>query len=289
MPTRGKGRRLDKGWPGRDARRLLDALAADGAHPAREDLREGFLAVSAARNGVTCIIANTPRAAGDELVARNLAVWSGTGAGRRLSLLPEGSAFARRLAAAPGSDPFAAQHRSLASKSFCATEAPVIVDDRESPIAWLARRRGAKGTAFLAPAQVEAGERFARDVTIALLRPRVTSNWSGAAGVGGQGPQEIQVCDLAIAARQRLDRAAAAVGPELNGLLVDICGFQKGLELVERERSWPPRAAKVVLRIALDRLASHYGLSSEARGPRATGRLQSWGAADFRPVIESEG
>ena len=38
--------------PGRDARRLLAALAQEGAAPARTDLRAGFLVVAAPRNGI---------------------------------------------------------------------------------------------------------------------------------------------------------------------------------------------------------------------------------------------
>lgn len=268
---------------GRDARRLLSALAQEGAGPARADLRDGFYVVAAPRNGVTAIIANTPIAAGDDLVALSLARRS-THLPPRLELTGEGASLARRLAAPPGIAPHRAQHGDFVMRALEPGARPVLVDAAESPLGWLARRRGREGAPFLSAAHVEAGERFRRDVEIAQIRQRVTSDWSGAVGSGRRGPQDLNVSDLAIAARQRLERVAEAVGAELNNLLLDICGLQKGLELVERERSWPPRAAKVVLKIALDRLASHYGLSPQACGPDR-GRVRRWGATDYRPNI----
>ena len=268
---------------GRGALRLLNALVCDGALPGRTDLRDGFLVVAAPRNGVTSVIANVAVACGEELVAANLARWS-LDAPRRLHILPEGAAAARRIAAE--ADPFATQHRSLVIRAVEPGGAALTLDERESPLAWLGRRKGRKGEAFLTPVQLSAGERFGGDVNLAQILPRVTSDWSGAPSSGGRAPNRLDVGDLAIAARQRLDRAASAVGTELNGLLIDVCGFQKSLGLVERERAWPARSAKVVLRIALDRLAAHYGLSSEARGPDRAGGVRQWGAGDYRPTID---
>ena len=89
--------------------------------------------------------------------------------------------------------------------------------------------------------------------------------------------------DLALAARQRVDAALQAVGPEFSGLLMDVCGFLKGLELVESERHWPRRSGRIVLELALGHLARHYGIG--ARPAPASAPMRHWGAADYRPSL----
>ncbi|ATQ70450.1 DUF6456 domain-containing protein [Methylosinus trichosporium] len=159
-----------------------------------------------------------------------------------------------------------------------------MVNEGESPLAWLARRKDRDGRPFLAPEQVEAGERFRRDMTQAQLLQRVTADWEASAGRAG-GVGGAPVAEVAIDARRRVSRAFDAVGPDLAGLVADVCGYLKGLELVESERGWPHRSAKVVLKIALERLALHYGLGGEARGPERARRLLHWGAEDYRPQL----
>jgi hypothetical protein len=128
------------------------------------------------------------------------------------------------------------------------------------------------------------------DYTYAALTPRTTASYSGTAGSRrGNGNDAAHLGDTVLAARQRVARALAAVGPELAGVLVDVCCHLKGLEEAEKQEGWPQRSGKVVLQIALTRLARHYGLISET-GPLSSlrRRLQHWGAADYRPRVEGE-
>lgn len=162
----------------------------------------------------------------------------------------------------------------------------IRVNVAESPLGWLSTRRGPDGKPFLEPAAIEAGERLRADFTRGAMMPGITSSWGALLGARGGPPgRGGELNDAAIAARLRVERALAAVGPELSGVLVDVCCFLKGLEQVEAERRWPPRSAKIVLVLALSRLAAHYGLESEARGPDRPGRLRHAGADDYRPSI----
>ncbi|WP_244530891.1 DUF6456 domain-containing protein [Pseudoxanthobacter soli] len=166
--------------------------------------------------------------------------------------------------------------------------ADVVLDIAESPLGWLSRRPGRDGRPLLSSAQVEAGERLRLDFTRGGLMPRVTQAWQAggaraARRSGGRGTAG-ELGDAALDARARFNRAVSAVGPELGGVLTDVCCFLKGLETVEAERGWPVRSAKIVLALALSRLAAHYGLSEAARGPEAA-RMRSWGAEGYRPEI----
>jgi Domain of unknown function (DUF6456) len=183
--------------------------------------------------------------------------------------------------------PFRAQHGTLAEKRLDGRGASVTVDLDENPVAALARRVAKGGEPWLKPHASEAAERLRRDFEVGRLQPRVTANWSASVSSGrrSDGAGLADLTDMALAARLRFDRAMRAVGPELSGVLVDVCCFLKGLETVERERRWPARSAKLVLRIALEGLARHYGLTATATGRPASGKLRHWGTDDYRPEI----
>lgn len=178
---------------------------------------------------------------------------------------------------------FRAQHLDISTRDLT-TEAgvsQVIVNDSESPLAWLARRKGRDGRAMIGQDQFIAGERLRADFTRGHLSPRVTSSWSGIGRTRGSGGGAGEMTDLIVASRQRVRLALEASGPEFSGLLLDVCCFLRGLEDVERERGWPARSAKVVLQLALDRLARHYGLRSEMRGNESAA-IRTWLADDAR-------
>lgn len=181
---------------------------------------------------------------------------------------------------APDIAPERARHLALSRRQI-ATETgrrDVVVDEGESPLVWLSRRQGRDGRALIEPHQLQAGEHLRRDFTMAHLMPRTTSDWSSPLSSSGFNPDACAT-DTMIAARQHVHRALDAVGPELSGLLVDVCCFLKRLEDVERERQWPARSAKVVLQLALTQLARHYGYRARVKGA-ARPAIRTWLAED---------
>lgn len=171
-------------------------------------------------------------------------------------------------------------------------DAPSINLD-ESPLAWLARRKDKDGRPLLSDAEVNAGERLRADFTFAQMTPRVTANWSNLTGESGRrrgAPGHgIEMADHVVAARERVRLALAAVGPELAGVLIDVCCFLKGLEVTEKASGWPQRTGRIVLTIALRHLARHYGYVAAPPNVNASrARPNHWGTPDYRPKISAE-
>lgn len=171
-----------------------------------------------------------------------------------------------------------------------ATPSEAVARTEESPLAWLAKRTDANGQPMISADALAAGERLRADFTAAQMTPRVTAHWDGLAQSGkkrrGPGRDPAALSDTALAAKQRLDKALQSVGPELAGLLLDVCCFLIGLEQVESQRGWPRRSAKVILKIALARLAAHYGYGPA--GPRGPLPILQAGTADYRPKISAD-
>jgi hypothetical protein len=176
-----------------------------------------------------------------------------------------------------GADPYSAQHQLLRLRPMRdegGEETSVIVNEGESPLGWL-HARGA-----IDHIQLQAGERLRRDYTLAQLEPRVCIDLSAPVVLGSGHINAAFVSDTALAAKQRFSKAMSAVGPGLSNLLFDVCCALKGLEAAEKSQGWPRRSGKVVLAIALGRLAAHYGI--HAAPQRA--RLRSWSAgAELAP------
>lgn len=132
----------------------------------------------------------------------------------------------------------------------------VTVNLAESPLGWLYARK------MVSERQFEAGERLRTDYETAALGPRVTMRWDAsptAARNGGPGaPLDPTLAQ--IAAKRRFDATIAAAGPGLSDILWRVVCACEGLPAAERALGWPTRSGKLVLTLALDRVAVHYGL-----------------------------
>ncbi len=162
-------------------------------------------------------------------------------------------------------------------------------NETESPLARLYLRKDAHGKTYIDGQQFLAGERLRSDFERAHLSQRLTSSYSESAGSGGRHWQMsdnaiANLSDNAIAARQRLHHAFAAVGPELSGILYQVCCIAGGFEQAERILALPPRSGKAILSLALTRLARHYGLIKIYQ-PRKTDSIAHWATDDYRPAI----
>ena len=130
----------------------------------------------------------------------------------------------------------------------------------ESPIAWLARRRDALGEPWLTPVEVAAAEKLRDDFASAGTVGRLTMAWdAGPKAKGGRGPG-VDPVEKARAAKNRIARALTEVGPGLREILEQVCFGGTALDAAERSLGLPRRSGKAVLKLALGRLAQHYGL-----------------------------
>lgn len=257
----------------REAKRLLAALGAPGAYAFPDPTDAEALILRGGGSGVSIGGGRFGTRAGAALLNAGLAERSGENR-QRLVIVDAGRARLQRMRW-PSETACLAQHLELVEVSEARGAPHVLKDLSESPLAWMARRRGRDGMPLIDAAAFAAGERLRQDLTVAAILPRVSVDWARPRVDGGGASDPASGSDAPFAARVRVDHALAAVGSELSGLLIDLCGFLKGLERIESERQWPPRSGKVVARIALARLAEHYGIEREATGPERA-RHRSW-------------
>lgn len=206
----------------------------------------------------------------------------------RVCLSNADPAFPTRLSR-EGEEPLQARPRDVAIVRDPSGRQEISVNLSESPLAQLARRRGKSGKPFLAATEVAAGERLRSDYTRGQIMPRLGANWTAPISSGRRSAGVADLTDAALAARLRVERAIEAVGPELAGVLIDVCCFLKGLERVEIERGWPVRSAKIVLKAALGSLQRHYEPAAAGGPPTVRRPMVHWGAEDYRPVLGMPG
>ncbi|HEV2866915.1 MAG TPA: DUF6456 domain-containing protein [Allosphingosinicella sp.] len=129
----------------------------------------------------------------------------------------------------------------------------VKVNLAESPLGWL-RSRG-----LVTGRQYEAGEALRADWERGQLSPGVTMRWDEVRGHPGPVDRE-NLTGAQVAARRRFHAAVEAVGSGLGDILWRVVCAGEGMRDAEQALGWPARSGRLVLALALDRLADHYCL-----------------------------
>ena len=185
-----------------------------------------------------------------------------------------------------------ASHQLRAEKTISDAENRTVyvsTNQTESPLGWMRARKDKSGKPLISDEQFEAGEKIRRDFTLAQMSPRVTSSWEFTSTVSQkssfQGDGAIELTHKIMAARDRLFAALQMLGPEMSSIIMEVCCMSAGLESAERKLGWPRRSGKLVLQIALDKLALHYGIVLPEKAAPPVANVKSWGVDGFRPDI----
>ncbi len=127
----------------------------------------------------------------------------------------------------------------------------VKINLAESPLSWL-RARG-----HLSDRLFAAGECLRADYERAGIAQSVTMRWD-AVRVKGGSERGLHPTERQIAARARFDGAVAEAGSGLADILWRVVCAGETLPAAEKALEWPARSGKLVLRIALERVAAFY-------------------------------
>ena len=130
----------------------------------------------------------------------------------------------------------------------------VTVNIAESPLSWLHARGHLDDRLF------DAGEKLRADYERAELPPSITMRWDPVR-VKSTGERGLSSGERQIAARQRFDGAIGAAGRGLEDILWRVVCAGEALPEAEKTLGWPARSGKLVLRIALERVADYYRIS----------------------------
>jgi Domain of unknown function (DUF6456) len=133
----------------------------------------------------------------------------------------------------------------------------VTVNLAESPLAWLGARK------LISERQLAAGEMLRRDYERAALPQRTTMQWDAPPnGKVARGSQSHGATTLAqIDAKTRFDGAVAAAGTGLSDILWRVVCAGEAIPTAEKALGWPSRSGKLVLLLALDRVADYYRIN----------------------------
>lgn len=127
----------------------------------------------------------------------------------------------------------------------------VTVNLAESPLSWLHAHGHLDVRLF------DAGERLRADYESAQLSPSLTMSWD-AVRIKGSGSSGLSPTERQVAARQRFNDAIAYAGKGLDDILWRVVCSCESLSIAEKGLSWPARSGKLVLKLALERIADFY-------------------------------
>jgi hypothetical protein len=130
----------------------------------------------------------------------------------------------------------------------------VTVNLAESPLAWLHARGHLEQRLF------DAGEALRADYERSQLSPSVTMRWDPVR-VKTTGERGLAASERQVLARQRFDGAIRAAGRGLEDILWRVVCAGEALPEAEKALGWPIRSGKLVLRIALERVADYYRIT----------------------------
>jgi hypothetical protein len=146
--------------------------------------------------------------------------------------------------------------------------------EAETPLARLSQAQRGQPP-FLEAHHVTAGEHIRVLVERAGMSARVTMSYAWTTRPSGPRSGAVDVSDVGLDARRRLAKILSSLPRDCAGVVLDACGLLKGLQLIETERGWPRRSAKLVLRIGLDQVARQLGLESSAQGKHSSS-IDGW-------------
>lgn len=130
----------------------------------------------------------------------------------------------------------------------------ITVNLNESPLAWLHSRGHLDDRLFAA------GEALRRDYEYAQLPANVTMRWDPVMSKS-TGDEGLTQTERQIAAKQRFNAAITEAGKGLEDILWRVVCAGEGLPDAEKALGWPVRSGKLVLKLALDRVADFYRIT----------------------------
>lgn len=130
----------------------------------------------------------------------------------------------------------------------------IMINLAESPLGWL------KARGLVSDRQFAAGELLRRDYEIANLGPHVTMQWDAGpiSGARRAAANPGQSTITQISAKQRFLSAVEAAGPGLSDILWRVVCAGESMPIAEKGLGWPSRSGRLVLTLALDRVAGFY-------------------------------